>query len=88
MSNIKYLLLTANGEPNIAIIKTKKDDDSLYDNVKTALNEHFDREHQINSIEELSNHPIHMIVKFSYMDDDDNIELDHAYLDETWLYGK
>lgn len=81
----KYLHLTTDEEPNIAVIGCDERGNFNQDQVETALAEHFDMDIQINSIEELSRYPIKLVVKYSF-NNDDELEMASAYLNETWLY--
>jgi len=81
----RYLLLTTEECSNIAIIGCDENGEFLSDQVESALSEHLDMDVQVNSIEQRTDQPLQLSIKFSY-DDDDELILDNAYLKETWLY--
>ena len=83
MSQYRYLHLTVNDENNIGVIQCNPFHSSQ---VEDALSQHFDVDVIIDSIEISSRHPMNIVVKFSYLNFDDELEHNTAYLNETWLY--
>ena len=79
---MKYLLITSTelNEKNIAVIGCTESNN--FNTVKLALSEHFDAEIQVNSIDELSIHPLSFIAKCS----NEELDMFNIELNETWLY--
>jgi hypothetical protein len=80
---MKYLLITSDTEPNIAVLKCK--DNGEFDNevLANALSEHFDEDINVNSVEVLSLHPIKLIAKCYTTTELDMFNVD---LNQTWVY--
>lgn len=81
---MKYLLITSTelNERNISVISCTESNDFNTEKLKLALSEHFDAEIQVNSIEELSIHPLSFIAKCS----NEELDMFNIELNETWLY--
>lgn len=78
---MKYLLVSSNEEKNIAVLKC---DNNTFDKsvLETALGEHFDEDIKVNSVEELSLHPLTYIAKCS----NEELDMFNIELNETWVY--
>ena len=82
----KYALLTAEGEPNIAVIDIT-DEGCIQEKVVNALSEHFDCETEITSFEVIiETHPFKAVVKILLKElvwEEYPLTVE---LNETWVY--
>ena len=67
---------------NFRVIENADTKSDAIEKLKLALSEHFDAEIQVNSIEELSIHPLSFIAKCS----NEELDMFNVELNETWLY--
>lgn len=91
---VKYILLTAENEPNIAVLSTQipiQDDlkfiESIVGQLKIALMEHFDADVEVKRIDCRSFIPIQAtaMILIGHKDEDEKYSMEIS-LNETWVY--